>query len=189
MRPYNLMKGLNPQVVSERLSAWIEANKCNNTYYALTVTLPPEEHAQTSEAQALLIHDTIVKETLPHNRYFFSQEFTENGILHAHAVLTDFRGVKSFVNRIRRNIRIGYCQLKKVHNLQKWTEYLTKDVEETLLEFSSSDFNYYKYYNKTIQSSKMNFARLEKDLTNIFNILYFSQTSIIVTHVTDYIKV
>lgn len=179
------MKGLNPQVVSAKLSHWITENQCNLTYYALTITLPSEEHSQTSEAQALLIHDTIVKESLPHCRYFFSQEFTENGILHAHGVLTDFRGVKSFVNRIRRNMRIGYCQLKKVHNLQKWTEYLTKDVEETLSEFTSSDYNYYKYYNKDNQVSKMDFARLEKDLTNIFNKLYFSQTLKVVTQVTE----
>lgn len=85
------MKGINPQVVAAQLNQWVAANPCKDTYYALTVTLQPDAHKNTSARQAEILHDTVVKETLPHNKYFFSLEFTENGVLHAHAVLTDHR--------------------------------------------------------------------------------------------------
>lgn len=178
------MKGLNPKVEIKKSSylqdmkeRFFSENPCSDCYYAMTITLAPIIHEKNSIEQVRFITKSIKKATRGHYKYLFSQEFTENGILHAHGVLTDFRGIKSFTNRIRATLGIGWVKLKKCFNLVKWASYLIKDVDETLSEFTESHWlvtEEPKKYNDYTKSFNGDYIIEDYDYLKLIRFLYFT---------------
>ena len=74
-----------------------------------------------------------------HVKYLCVTEYTKDGMWHSHGIL--FKVSKKFKidgwSKIKRNL--GYMKIKKIDNMKKWVDYITKDECDSFIY--SFDFN------------------------------------------------
>lgn len=100
-----------------------------------------------------------------HVTYVIITEYTKDGMWHAHGIL--FKISKKFKidgwSKIKRNL--GYIKIKKIDNMQKWTEYITKE--------DCDDYIYSFDYNEDLKLKSVQFSKIIK-----LNSKYYKQEAV-----------
>lgn len=82
---------------------------------------------EDGSTQNIICNEILRQVMASHVKYLCITEYTKDGMWHSHGIL--FKVSKKFKidgwSKIKRNL--GYMKIKKIDDMKKWTEYITKD--------------------------------------------------------------
>ena len=94
---------------------------------------------EDGSTQTIICNELLRRMMDSHVKYLCVTEYTKDGMWHSHGIL--FKVSKKFKidgwSKIKRNL--GYMKIKKIDNMKKWVDYITKDECDSFIY--SFDFN------------------------------------------------
>ena len=154
----------NPPSKKQTIMSLIsEGIKDSEDPLAVTFTLNPkmiknrynvDMTLEDGSTQTIICNELLRQIMDSHVKYLCITEYTKDGMWHSHGIL--FKVSKKFKidgwSKIKRNI--GFIKVKKIDNMKKWTEYITKeDCDHIIYNFN---------YNPELKLKSVQFSKIIK---------------------------